>query len=283
MNVGRSSRNRQVSMHCSPIDVGPLLNERLYNAMGKSQHKLNVVLTSATLATQNNQESGGDPFSHLKQRLGCDHAQTLILGSPFDYQKQAKLIIETKMPEPKEDAYFGKLCEQVINHIDESDGGVFVLFTSYYLLNKVAEYLKPLMTIRSMPMLVQGQDLKRTQMVDRFKADRRSVLLGTDSFWQGIDVQGDALRKVIIPKLPFAVPDRPLTEARLQRLEARGLKPFFEYSLPEAILKFKQGFGRLIRSGTDFGDVVVLDSRMVTKRYGLDFIKALPNVPVVRR
>ncbi len=283
IKVGRSSRSRQVSLHCSPIDVAPLLNERLYHAMGKNHKKLNVVLTSATLATQANEGVGGDPFGHMKQRLGCDHAQTLILGSPFNYEKQAKLIIESKMPEPKEDAYFQRLCEQVISHIDESDGGVFVLFTSYFLLNKVAVYLKPLMTIRSMPMLVQGEELKRTQMVERFKKDRRSVLLGTDSFWQGIDVQGDALRKVIIPKLPFAVPDRPLTEARLQRLEARGMNPFFEYSLPEAILKFKQGFGRLIRSGTDFGDVVVLDSRMVTKRYGQQFIRALPNVPVERR
>ena len=285
IKITQSLRTSQVALQCSPIDIASLMNERLYHAIGKNHQKLNVVLTSATLATQTNSNAAypSDPFAHVKQRLGANHAQTLILGSPFDYQKQAELILHPSMPEPKENKYFEKLCENIIEHIDQSDGGVFVLFTSYALLNNVAQYLKPLMTLRAMPLLVQGQDLKRTQMVDRFKDDRRSVLLGTDSFWQGIDVPGDALRKVIIPKLPFDVPDRPLTEARLQRLQANGKNPFVEYSLPQAILKFKQGFGRLIRSATDSGQVVVLDSRLPNKRYGQQFIRALPSLPVIRK
>jgi ATP-dependent DNA helicase DinG len=231
-------------------------------------------MTSATLAVNGQ-------LDYFKKRVGADDAETLGVGSPFDYARQMKIYIPKGMPDPGDAAKFSDACARVLpGFLKMSKGRAFVLFTSDRLMRAVAEKMRQHIEDEGYTFYMQGDGLPRHEMLGQFRNAKAPVLFGLDSFWMGVDVRGEALSNVIITKLPFAVPDEPLVKARMDRITETGGDPFKDYSLPEAILKFRQGVGRLIRSSTDSGIVVILDPRVLSKWYGRHFLASLPDCPV---
>ncbi|MEN9675430.1 MAG: hypothetical protein RIS76_1326 [Verrucomicrobiota bacterium] len=295
---GRSQRS--LTLNAAPVDVAEYLRDRLFGS------NTSVVMTSATLgmnagpveakasvpegrleAAQRvtreapSGRAGDSPaLRYFARRVGGEAAQGLQVGSPFDYQRQMRLFVAGKMPDPRDAGYEDALVHWIEHFVEQTHGKAFVLFTNTRLMQQVAGRMAAFFGRLGLECYVQGTGMPRSTMLEKFKDDVDSVLFGTDSFWQGVDVPGEALSNVIITRLPFAVPDHPLIEARLERIEARGGNAFFEFSLPEAILKFRQGVGRLIRTRDDSGIVAVLDNRILVKRYGQQFLDALPPCPV---
>ena len=259
-----------IVLNSAPSDVSDELNNLFFTKNNA------CVLTSATLSVGENKE----PMGYFKNRVGAESVNSVRIGSPFDYEKQMRVYLVKSIQDPRSDGYEADLTRWIEHFVNKSKGRAFVLFTSYKLMNSVA--LKMDVKIKNIgyKLLVQGKKMPRNKLLNAFRQDSSSVLFGTDSFWAGVDVPGDALSNVIVTRLPFAVPDHPLTASRLEAIEASGGNSFLEYTVPEAILKLRQGVGRLIRSSSDQGIVVVLDNRILLKQYGKAFIRALPNAPI---
>ncbi|HMA19175.1 MAG TPA: helicase C-terminal domain-containing protein, partial [Gemmatimonadaceae bacterium] len=264
------SRGREgnVGVTWVPLDLAPILREDLFARVKTA------IVTSATLTTDSR-------FEFVSGRLGVDQLQippvTESFPSPFDFKKQAILAIPTDTPAPNADpsGHFAAVLRMIDEFTSASDGGIFVLFTSHRDVQQAAMELRANGMAADRPLLVHGEE-SRDLLLARFRESGRAVLLGTSSYWEGVDVAGHALRGLLIAKLPFRVPTEPLTAAHCEAIVERGGDPFAEYMVPHAALRLKQGFGRLIRSGTDRGAIVIADSRVVSKAYGATLLRALP-------
>lgn len=261
IEADRGRGERTAAFCAAPVEVAAVLRKILWGPFP------GTVCTSATLTV-------GGRFEHYARRIGLDAVATeVIYPSPFDHFQQAILGLPRDLPSPEEPAFLAESGRVVAEAVRISDGGAFVLCTSHVAVRAYAEILRREAGDR--PILAQG-DLGRAILLDRFRDNRRAVLVGTDSFWEGVSVRGDGLRLVVIPRIPFRVPTEPLLEARHEKIVARGGDPFRSYSLPEAVLKLRQGYGRLIRSYTDRGVVLILDRRLHDKQYGQVVLRSLP-------
>lgn len=253
---------RRLRLVATPIDVSSVLKPQVFDMVSPA------VMTSATLSTNKN-------FNYIKERLGLAEAVTLLLHSPFDYKQQTRLYLPDDIVEPNSARFEEDLIKRIYEILAVTMGRTLVLFTSYSLLTKAYNAI----SIQGLEILMQGE-MDSYRLVQKFRQDEHSALFGTYTFWQGIDIPGDDLQCVIITRLPFAVPDEPVIEARLETLEREGKNPFYHYQIPQAIILLKQGFGRLIRTKTDKGVVAILDSRLRTKSYGKHFLKSLPECKI---
>ncbi len=263
----------RLTLRSAPLHIGPLVERHIFN------EKETVILTSATLRTARD-GSGDVSFDYLRDRLHAQHAEELSVGSPFNYKQSTLVYLVSDMPEPRQPGYQRYVEEAIVAVAAALGGRTLALFTAYGQLSTTANAIAKPLAEAGITLLQQDSGTSRQQLLDVFRApDSRSVLLGTRSFWEGVDVPGDALQAVIIVKLPFDVPSDPIFAARSETFE----NPFYQYSIPEAVLRFRQGFGRLIRRRDDSGVVVILDKRVLTKRYGQAFLEALPECMVLRQ
>ncbi len=256
--ISRGPANSELFLHMAPLDVSEQLAESLFA-------ERSCVLTSATLAT-------GGSFDHVRERLGLDDAEELLVGSPFDYESAVLLCVPEDMPEPNSWAYQDALEQAVSDVAVAANGRTMALFTSHASLRATAHAIRGRLSTRGIGVLAQGLDGSPQQLVRRFLENPETVLLGTASFWEGVDLAGESLQALLVARLPFNVPTEPVFEARSEQFE----NSFMQYAVPQAILRLRQGFGRLIRTNTDRGVAVILDRRIVSRRYGREFVRSLP-------
>ena len=249
-----------LSLNAAPLQVGDMIDRFFW------MEKECVILTSATLTADNS-------FDYIRDRLGAREAEELVVGSPFDYEKSVLLYLPTDIPEPNQGAAQHMVETSITRLAQATHGRMLVLFTSYAQLKRTSSALTAALKTEGFSIFEQGEGASPTALLETFRKSEKAILLGTRSFWEGVDIQGEKLSCVVIVKLPFDVPSDPIIAARSEIFD----NPFAQYSLPEAILKFRQGFGRLIRASGDRGIVAVLDSRLLTKRYGQDFINSIPR------